>query len=155
MESQQLQKQQKHIKLLQQRGNDAVEQLHITTDLKKLTEKELRRAQSKSVSPSVTHVQLTKWMFMLLTYVQLHYTRIEATSKRYREQAVVNVQQTKKLKVMSTELLAVKKQLSNKNLHLTSVQMHRNMANEALEQRNVARDKLKALQQELDRWKTK
>ena len=92
---------------------------------------------------------------MLLTYVQLHYTRIEATSKRYREQAVVNVQQTKKLKALSTELLAVKKQLSNKNLHLTSVQMHRNMANEALEQRNVARDKLKALQQELDRWKTK
>ena len=47
MESQQLQKQQQHIKLLQQRGNDAVEQLHITTDLKKLTEKELGRAQSK------------------------------------------------------------------------------------------------------------
>ena len=56
LESQKLQQKEDHIKLLQARGNEAVEQLHITTDLKKLTEKELRRAQSKSVSPIVTHV---------------------------------------------------------------------------------------------------
>ena len=56
LESQKVQQKEDHIKLLQARGNAAVEQLHITADLKKLTEKELRRAQSKSVSPIVTHV---------------------------------------------------------------------------------------------------
>ena len=78
-----------------------------------------------------------------------------AASKRYREQAEVNVQQTKKLKSLSSELLAAKKQLSNTKIHRTSVKMHRSMANEALEQRNLARDRSKTMQQELDRWKTK
>ena len=78
-----------------------------------------------------------------------------ATSKRYREQAALNVQQAKQLKSMSTELSAAKKKLSNKKSHVSSVKMHRSMANEAMEQRNVARDKLKEMQQELNRWQSK
>ena len=39
LESQKVQQKEDHIKLLQARGNEAVEQLHITAHLKKLTEK--------------------------------------------------------------------------------------------------------------------
>ena len=81
--------------------------------------------------------------------------RGKATSKRYREQAEVNLQQSKKMKSLSTALLAAHKQLSNKQLHRASVKMHRTTANDALEQRNVALDKLKVMQQERDRWESK
>ena len=59
------------------------------------------------------------------------------------------------MKSLSTALLAAHKQLSNKQLHRVSVKMHRTTANDALEQRNVALVKLKAVEQERDRWEAK
>ena len=53
----------------------------------------------------------------------------------------------------STRQLAVEK--NKYQLHRTSVKTHRTTANAALEQRNVALDKLKAVEQERDRWEDK
>ena len=81
--------------------------------------------------------------------------RSKATSKRYREQTEVNVKISKQVKSLSAALSAAQKKLNNKQVHQTSVKAHRTTANAALEQRNVALDKLKAMQQERDRWEAK
>ena len=92
---------------------------------------------------------------LIPVHLNEHSPRSKAHSKRYREQAEVNVQISKKVKSLSAALSATQKKLSNEQVHRTSVKTHRTTANSALEQRNVALDKLKAVEQERDRWEAK
>ena len=65
------------------------------------------------------------------------------------------VDRKSKLTGLTRELASVKKRLTYNQQHQDSVQEHRKAANDALEQRNVALVKLKAVEQERDRWEAK
>ena len=56
---------------------------------------------------------------------------------------------------LARQLVSAKKSLTYNQQHQDSLQEYRKAANDALEQRNVALDKLKVVQQERDRWELK
>ena len=60
-----------------------------------------------------------------------------------------------KLTDLTRQLTAANKSLTYNQQHQDSLQEYRKVANDALEQRNVALDKLKAVEQERDRWEAK
>ena len=60
-----------------------------------------------------------------------------------------------KLTDLKRQLAAAQNSLTYNHQHQDSVQEHRKATNDVLEQRNVARDKLKVMQQERDRWEAK
>ena len=97
------------------------------------------------------------------TTISTFVIRAGESAKNYRQQAKEMVDTKSKLATEikdlksklteSTRQLAVEK--NKYQLHRTSVKTHRTTANAALEQRNVALDKLKAVEQERDRWEDK
>ena len=56
---------------------------------------------------------------------------------------------------LTRQLAVARTSLTYNQKHQDSIKEYRRAALDALEQRNVTRDKLKALQQELDRWQAK
>ena len=60
-----------------------------------------------------------------------------------------------KLTDLTRQLVVANKSLAYNQQHQDSLQEYRKAANDALEQRNVALVKLKAVEQERDRWEAK
>ena len=60
-----------------------------------------------------------------------------------------------KLTDLTRQLVVANKSLAYNQQHQDSLQEYRKAANDALEQRNVALVKLKAVEQERDRWEVK
>ena len=56
---------------------------------------------------------------------------------------------------LARQLAVAQNRLTYNQKHQNSIKEHRRAALDALEQRNVARDKLKAMQRERDRWQAK
>ena len=56
---------------------------------------------------------------------------------------------------LTRQLVVARTSLAYNQKHQDSIKDYRRAALDALEQRNVTRDKLKTLQQELDRWQAK
>ena len=81
--------------------------------------------------------------------------RAGQSAQNYRERATEIKRLKNELTELTRQLAAAKKSLTFQQKHQDSIKEYRRAALDALEQRNVARDKLKAMQRERDRWQAK
>ena len=81
--------------------------------------------------------------------------RAGQSAKNYRERATEIKHLKNELAELTRQLAVARTSLAYNQKHQDSIKEYRRAALDALEQRNVTRDKLKTLQQELDRWQAK
>ena len=89
------------------------------------------------------------------TYISTFVIRAAQSAKHYRETADAINHVKGQVAELRRQLESANKKLTNNKTHQTSIKKRRAAANQALTERNVAKDHLKAVEQERDRWQTK